>query len=64
MSSMLATVPPQPVPVLSKERFAELVGVSVDTVRGWISRGHVPVVHIGRRALVNVAAMTEEARRG
>lgn len=48
------------VPVLSKERFAELVGVDVEVVRGWINRGHVPVVKIGRRCLINVAAMTEK----
>lgn len=48
------------VPVLSKERFAELVGVSSDVVRGWIARGMVPTVRIGRRRLVNVAAMQKE----
>lgn len=42
------------------ERFAETVGVSVDTVRGWVERGYVPSVRIGRRRLVNTAALYVE----
>ena len=49
-------------PVLTKERFADQVGVSVDVVRGWIAPGMVPTVRIGRRRLINVAAMQNELR--
>lgn len=59
---MAESVTEQQIPVLTKERFAAQVGVSVDVVRGWIARGMVPTVRIGRRRLVNVAAMQNELR--
>jgi len=45
------------VPVMTKERFAELVGVEVGVVRGMLDRGHLPALKIGRHRLVNVAAL-------
>lgn len=50
-----------PVPVMASERFAELVGVSVDVVRGWIDKGYIPTVKIGRYRLINVAVLTRES---
>ena len=50
-----------PVPVMAFERFAELVGVSVDVVRGWIDKGYIPTVKIGRHRLINVAVLTRES---
>ena len=44
-------------PVMTKERFAELVGVEVGVIRGMIDRGYLPTVKIGRHRLVNVAAL-------
>lgn len=37
--------------------FASDVGVSADTVRGWVDKGYLPVRRIGRRVLVDVAGM-------
>lgn len=46
-----------PVPVMTKERFAELVGLEVGVVRGMLDRGHLPAIKIGRHRMVNVAAL-------
>lgn len=45
------------IPVMTKERFAELVGVEVGVVRGMLDRGHLPAVKIGRHRFVNVALL-------
>lgn len=45
-------------PLLTRERFAALVGVSQDTVNKWIDRGYIPVVSVGRWSLVNVALLS------
>ena len=45
------------VPVMTKERFAELVGVEVGVVRGMLDRGYLPATKVGRHRLVNVAAL-------
>lgn len=41
-------------PVCSQAQFAGWVGVSPDTVRGWIEVGTVPSVKIGRQRFVDV----------
>lgn len=48
-------------PVMSRKRFADLVGVTEDTVTGWINRGYLPVVEIGKYRLVNIALVTRMA---
>jgi len=48
------------VPTLTIEKYAHSIGVSSDVVDGWIKRGYIPTVKIGRRRLVNIAAMTRE----
>lgn len=44
-------------PLLTRQRFADLVGVTHDTVNKWIDRGYIPVVSVGRWSLVNVALL-------
>lgn len=53
-----------PVPVMAADRFAELVGVSSEVVRGWIDKGYLPTMKIGRYRLVNLAALQREALQG
>lgn len=48
------------VPTLTIEKYAHSIGVSPDVVDGWIKRGYIPTVKIGRRRLVNIVAMTRE----
>lgn len=46
------------VPLMSQERFAELVGLSEATIRGMIQSGYLPAFKMGKRRMVNVAAVT------
>ena len=48
------------VPVMDRVRFAALTGLTNDTVRGWIEKGHLPTILIGKRRLINVAQLTKE----
>ncbi|AXY44348.1 MAG: DNA-binding protein [Halomonas sp.] len=45
---------------MTLERFSELSGLTVDTVRGQIQQGNLPFIKVGRRRLVNVALLTAE----
>ena len=48
------------VPVLSVDRYAKSIGIEVGVVDGWVKRGYIPTIKIGKRRLVNIAAMTQE----
>lgn len=61
---LLTSVVVPPVPVMAADRFAELVGVSSEVVRGWIDKGYLPTMKIGRYRLVNLAALQREALQG
>ena len=49
------------VPVMSRTLFAQQVGVTEDTVTGWINRGYLPVFEIGKYNLVNLALLNRMA---
>ena len=49
------------VPVMSRERFAELAGIEIGVLNGWIARGYLPVIEFGRYRLVNIALLTKMA---
>lgn len=51
-------------PVMHKDKFADLVGVSSGVVDGWCDRGHVPTVKVGKYALVNLALLNANCLRG
>lgn len=46
-------------PVSSQEQFSQFLGVSKDTVRGWIETDAVPHVKIGRQRFVNIVAFVK-----
>jgi len=48
------------VPVLSVDRYAKSIGIDVGVVDGWVKRGYIPTIKIGKRRLINIAAMTQE----
>ena len=48
------------VPTLTIEKYAKSIGVTPDVVDGWVKRGYIPTVKIGRRRLINIAAMTRD----
>ena len=54
---LLTSMVVPPVPVMAADRFADLVGVSSEVVRGWIDKGYLPTMKIGRYRLVNLAAL-------
>lgn len=49
------------VPVMSRERFADMVGIELGVLNGWITKGYMPVMEFGRYRLVNVALLTKMA---
>ncbi|WP_158581624.1 helix-turn-helix domain-containing protein [Actinomadura spongiicola] len=53
---------------LSVPQAAERVGMGVPAIRQWISRGHLPVVRIGRRVFIReldlLIAERDTRRRG
>ncbi|MES1983223.1 MAG: hypothetical protein V4443_12220 [Pseudomonadota bacterium] len=48
-------------PLIARERFAELCGVSDGVVQGWIARGYLPVYEIGKYRLVNLTLLHQMA---
>lgn len=44
------------VPFLTRQKFADLTGVSLDTVNGWIRRGYIKTETIGKRSMVNLTS--------
>ena len=55
---------PAHVPLMTLERFAELSGLTVDTVYGHIRRGYLPAVKVGRYRLVNIALLQTQCLQG
>lgn len=48
-------------PVVTKRMFSEMSGLTEETIRGMIERGHLPTVKIGKHRMVNVALLTKES---
>lgn len=48
----------------SKETFAAMNGVSVDTVIAWMQSGTVPSIKMGRPRLVNLAQLRADLAKG
>ena len=44
-------------PLVSRERFAEMIGLPVGVIVGWCNKGLVPTVALGKYSLVNLAAL-------
>ncbi len=58
---LMSVVQVPPVPIMAADRFAELVGVTPDVVRGWLDKGYIPSMKVGRYRLVNIALLTRES---
>lgn len=48
-----------PIPVMHQERFAELSGVSRGVLEGWVNRGYIPTIVIGKHRLINLVELTQ-----
>ena len=46
------------VPVMEKNRFSELVGIEIGVVNGWIDKGYLGTIKIGKHRLVNLLALS------
>lgn len=47
-------------PLLTRERFADLVGLTHATVFSMCDRGYLPTVHFGRRVFVNLETLRSQ----
>lgn len=48
------------VPVMNRERFAELSGFDIGVVNAWIDRGYLPSIKIGRYRCINLVKLIRE----
>ncbi len=48
-------------PVISRLRFAELTGYPEGVVQGWIAKGYIPTLTIGKYTLINLALLNRMA---
>jgi len=46
--------------LMEKNKFAELVGLSPDVIRGWIDKDLLPTYKVGRYRLINLALLQQE----
>jgi hypothetical protein len=48
------------IPILSREAFAQQVGLTAPTVYSMCDRGYLPTVHFGRRVFINVEVLRRQ----
>lgn len=60
---MMNTDIPVYCPLVTLDKYAELVGLSVHTVRAQHERGYIPSVKVGKRVMVNLEAIRLSAQR-
>lgn len=48
------------VPVMTQERFADLVGIDLGVLQNWVNRGYLPTIKIGRHRLINLVVLARE----
>lgn len=51
---------PSSAPLMTKARFSEISGLTEETLRGMIERGHLPTLKVGKHRMINVALLTKE----
>jgi hypothetical protein len=47
-----------PVPIIYWRRFAELIGLDEEVVRGMCSKGYLPLYKVGKYRFINLAALS------
>lgn len=47
------------VPFMSQGLFAELTGFSTGIVEGWVNRGYIPTLLIGKHRVINLVELTQ-----
>jgi hypothetical protein len=51
-------------PCIHRAKFAELNGLSDGVVGGWIDKGLVPTIKIGRYTMINLVQLAEQMKGG
>jgi hypothetical protein len=51
---------PQGSPVVSRERFADMIGLPIGVVVGWCNKGLIPCVTVGKYSLINVELLRKQ----
>lgn len=46
------------IPIMSKSRFSELTGFSEGVIKGWVDRGYLPSVKVGKLTAINLVLIT------
>jgi hypothetical protein len=57
---LLNISPPMSTTLMSREKFADMIGIPIGVVTGWCDRGYLPVVPIGKYSLINVALLHQQ----
>lgn len=62
----ITTIPSLPtnvmfMPLLSRKKFSELLGLPESVVSGWIARGYIKTVSVGKYSLVSLSALHQKA---
>lgn len=48
-------------PLISRSRFAEMIGIPEGVVEGWMAKGYIPTYSIGKYTLINLALLNQMA---
>ena len=48
-------------PVISRSRFAQMIGIDEGVVQGWIAKGYIPTYSVGKYTLINLALLNKLA---
>lgn len=48
------------VPIVTREKFAQLSGLEEGVIRGMIDKGYLPTVKVGKYRMVNVARLSAD----
>jgi len=54
--------PPPPPPLMPWREFADWIRMDHDIVRGWIRRGYIPTVKLGKHMMINLTLLSERLR--
>lgn len=46
-------------PVMDRRQFAQVTGLTMDTVEAMVARGYLPCIKIGKRSLINIALLQQ-----
>ncbi|MBK1889961.1 hypothetical protein Undi14_07915 [Undibacterium sp. 14-3-2] len=52
--------PPMSATLMSREKFADMIGIPVGVVIAWADRGYLPLYRIGKYSLINVALLHKQ----